>query len=91
MDRSVSRAKNTATTCEDDSKAEIDDKTQELVREMLARNGISHGDLVGDALADWVIDAGPAHFGYRWLFEADLVAALHLQGRGARLGSADLR
>jgi hypothetical protein len=62
-----------------------------IVLDWAARNGISHGDLVGDALADWVIDAGPAHFGYRWLFEADLVAALHLQGRGARLGSADLR
>ncbi|HET9730985.1 MAG TPA: chorismate mutase [Acidimicrobiia bacterium] len=35
-----------ATTCEDDSKAEIDLKTQALVREMLARNGIDHDDLV---------------------------------------------
>jgi chorismate mutase len=35
-----------ATTCDDDSKAEIDDKTQTLVREMLDRNGISHDDLV---------------------------------------------
>jgi chorismate mutase len=35
-----------ATSCDDDSKAEIDDKTQTLVREMLARNGISHDDLV---------------------------------------------
>ena len=35
-----------ATTCEDDSKAEIDEKTQELVRQMLARNEISHDDLV---------------------------------------------
>jgi chorismate mutase len=35
-----------ATTCEDDSKEEIDDKTQHLVREMLARNTIDHDDLV---------------------------------------------
>ena len=35
-----------ATTCEEDSKAEIDLKTQTLVREMLARNEINHDDLV---------------------------------------------
>lgn len=35
-----------ATTCEDDSKAEIDVKTQSLVREMLDRNSIGHDDLV---------------------------------------------
>jgi chorismate mutase len=35
-----------ATTCTDDTKAEIDAKTQRLVREMLDRNGISHDDLV---------------------------------------------
>jgi chorismate mutase len=35
-----------ATTCDEDSKAEIDAKTQRLVREMLARNGIDHDQLV---------------------------------------------
>jgi chorismate mutase len=35
-----------ATTCDDDEKAEIDVKTQALVREMLARNAIGHDDLV---------------------------------------------
>jgi chorismate mutase len=35
-----------ATTCEDDSKAEIDVKTQALVRAMLERNGVDHDDLV---------------------------------------------
>jgi chorismate mutase len=35
-----------ATTCKDDSKEEIDDKTQALVNEMLERNGILHDDLV---------------------------------------------
>jgi chorismate mutase len=35
-----------ATTCDEDSKAEIDEKTQRLVREMLARNGIDHDQLV---------------------------------------------
>ena len=35
-----------ATTCEQDTQAEIDEKTQKLVQEMLARNGIDHDDLV---------------------------------------------
>jgi chorismate mutase len=35
-----------ATTCTKDSKQEIDSKTQELVREMLARNNVAHDDLV---------------------------------------------
>jgi chorismate mutase len=35
-----------AITCDDDNKAEIDTKTQRLVREMLDRNGIEHDDLV---------------------------------------------
>jgi chorismate mutase len=35
-----------ATTCTQDSKAEIDAKTQRLVAEMLERNAISHDDLV---------------------------------------------
>ena len=35
-----------ATTCDEDSKSEIDAKTQRLVREMLDRNTIAHDDLV---------------------------------------------
>ena len=35
-----------ATTCDEDTKAEIDEKTQTLVKEMLARNGIEHDHLV---------------------------------------------
>jgi chorismate mutase len=35
-----------AITCDEDSKAEIDEKTQTLVKEMLARNAIEHDDLV---------------------------------------------
>jgi chorismate mutase len=35
-----------ATTCDDDTKAEIDRKTQALVHAMLERNGIVHDDLV---------------------------------------------
>jgi len=35
-----------ATTFDDDTKAEVEVKTQALVREMLERNGIAHDDLV---------------------------------------------
>ena len=35
-----------ATTCEENSKAEVDTKTQRLVSEMLERNSIAHDDLV---------------------------------------------
>jgi chorismate mutase len=35
-----------ATTCEENSKTEIEAKTQKLVAEMLDRNAIAHGDLV---------------------------------------------
>jgi chorismate mutase len=35
-----------ATTCDDDTKPEIEAKTQALVRAMLERNGIEHDDLV---------------------------------------------
>ena len=35
-----------ATTCDDNSKAEIDAKTQALVAAMLERNSIDHDDLV---------------------------------------------
>jgi chorismate mutase len=35
-----------AITCEADTKAEIAEKTQELVRELLTRNGVQHDDLV---------------------------------------------
>ena len=35
-----------ATTCDEDTKAEIEVKTQRLVREMLERNVITHDDIV---------------------------------------------
>lgn len=35
-----------ATTVDDDTKAMITERTQELVRQMLERNGIAHDDLV---------------------------------------------
>jgi chorismate mutase len=35
-----------AITCDDNSKAEIDEKTQRLVKEMLARNAIDHDEIV---------------------------------------------
>jgi chorismate mutase len=35
-----------AITCDEDTKAEIDTKTQRLVAEMLSRNGVDHEQLV---------------------------------------------
>jgi chorismate mutase len=35
-----------AITCDDDTKEEIDVKTQRLVRELLDRNGVAHDDVV---------------------------------------------
>ena len=35
-----------ATTCDEDTKAEIDAKTQALVQEMLERNDVEHDDIV---------------------------------------------
>ncbi|MFM8972975.1 MAG: chorismate mutase [Actinomycetota bacterium] len=35
-----------ATTCDEDSKAQIERRTQDLVSAMLERNGIAHDDLV---------------------------------------------
>jgi chorismate mutase len=35
-----------AITCDDDTKEQIDRRTQELVQEMLGRNGVEHDDLV---------------------------------------------
>jgi chorismate mutase len=35
-----------ATTCDEDSREEIDSKTQALVSEMLSRNAIDHDDIV---------------------------------------------
>ena len=40
------RALRGATTCDEDTKDEIDEKTCALVREMLERNGIDHDDIV---------------------------------------------
>ena len=40
------RALRGAITCDENTKAEIDAKTQRLVREMLERNGLVHDDLV---------------------------------------------
>jgi chorismate mutase len=35
-----------AITCDEDTKAEIDEKTQRLVQELLARNNVHHDDIV---------------------------------------------
>jgi hypothetical protein len=48
-------------------------------------NGIEHGGLRRDALADWIIEAGPNQFGYLWHFGVELIDALRLQARAAPL------
>jgi len=40
------RALRGAITCDEDTKAEIDEKTQRLVQELLERNDVDHHDLV---------------------------------------------
>ena len=40
------RALRGAITCDEDTKSEIDTKTQRLVQEILERNGVGHDDLV---------------------------------------------
>ncbi|HUV11020.1 MAG TPA: chorismate mutase [Acidimicrobiia bacterium] len=40
------RALRGAITCDEDSKSEIDRKTQRLVQELLEHNGVAHDDLV---------------------------------------------
>jgi len=48
-------------------------------------NGIEHAGLQGEALVDWVVEASPNHFGYRWSFETEMIETLWLRGRMAPL------
>ena len=45
-------------------------------------NGVEHEDLRGDALVDWIIAAGPNHFGFLWHFGVELIDHLRLRGYG---------
>jgi len=91
LERRALAARAAQARCETVGNAESHPGWRAIVHDWACRNGIAHGDLAGDALADWVIDAGPARFGYLWYFEVDLLAALHLGGRGARFRSAAVR
>jgi hypothetical protein len=46
-------------------------------------NGIESPGLEGEALADWIIEAGPGHFGYTWSFDVELAGTLWLLGKAA--------
>ena len=45
-------------------------------------HGIHHRELHGDALVDWIIAAGPNHFGFLWHFGVELIDYLRLRGYG---------
>ncbi|MGO8868692.1 MAG: TfuA-like protein [Alphaproteobacteria bacterium] len=53
-----------------------------IVREWLGENGIERAGVGDEALAEWVIAAGPAHFGYLGL-DFELVEVLWLLGSAA--------
>lgn len=53
-----------------------------IVCEWAHDNGIESPGMQGEALADWVIEASPSHFGYSWHFGVELVETLRLLGRG---------
>jgi len=54
-----------------------------IVCEWAHDNGIERAGVQGEALADWVIEASPGHFGYSWHFGIELAEAL-LLGRGGK-------
>lgn len=54
-----------------------------IVRTWARDNGIEHPGLPEEALIDWIIDASPNHFGYRWSIETEMIEALWLLGRRA--------
>jgi hypothetical protein len=54
-----------------------------------SENGVGHAGLKGDALVDWVIENGPAEFGYWWSFEVELAEALQLAGRAGKLDAGE--
>lgn len=52
-----------------------------IVRAWARDNGIERAGLQEEALIDWVIEASPNHFGYKWSFETEMIEALWLLGR----------
>ena len=75
-----------ATTCDADSKAEISEKTQELVRELLARNELAHDDVVSiifTATADLRAEFPAAAARHLGLGDIPLLCARELDIEGA--------
>lgn len=52
-----------------------------IIRDWANENGIEQTGLQGDSLVDWVIEAGPTHFGYLWRFDVEIAETLWLLGR----------
>ena len=56
--------------------------SRSIIGEWAKERGIARPGLAGEDLADWIVTAGPGHFGYLgWQFEVELVEALRLAGR----------
>ena len=63
-----------------------------IIGEWAKEQGIVRPSLAAEALADWIVTAGPNHFGYiGWQFEVELVEALRLAGRAPRRRNPDER
>jgi hypothetical protein len=47
------------------------------ILEWAAVNGIEHPDLTGSALAQWIVESGPARFGYVWHADVEIAALMN--------------
>ena len=61
-----------------------------IILEWASEHGIERPDLSSDKLIDWLLEKGPAYFGYLWHFSVMLIEALELDGCGGRLRSEPL-
>jgi len=50
-----------------------------IVLDWAHANGVEHRGLRGEALVDWIIAAGPGHFGFLWHFGIELIDHLRLR------------
>jgi len=63
--------------------ADVETATRAIINCWASENGIEWNRLRGEALIDWIIEAGPGHFGYTWSFDIELAETLWLLGRAA--------
>jgi len=62
-------------------KTDVEAAARDIVLEWARESGIECPGLQGEALADWIIEASPSHFGYRWSFGIEMIETLWLLGR----------